>query len=199
MENEKSESFDITYVYKRVTSTKMNVSKSSNSSSKKRKTEDSGGKDAVSSAKAKKDLKDEDDFSISTGMDMDHHERIDMLEKKVELLECNFYNCNYYINRLKTENSNLKKQVDEMEKTIKEVDRKNRKYWKELLPDEFEDKLQLLQDFTSEECVKLVTMVDDVEKRLYKEAKTCNEKLESIEAKEERRVLALDTLIALKK
>ena len=34
---------------------------------------------------------------------------------------------------------------------------------------------------------------------LYKEAKTCNEKLESIEAKEERRVLALDTLIALKK
>ena len=84
----------------------MNVSKSSSTSSKKRKNKDSGVMDAVSSAKAKKDNKEEDDYSISTGMDMDHHERIDMLEKKVELLECNFYNCNYYINRLKTENIN---------------------------------------------------------------------------------------------
>ena len=68
----------------------------------------------------------------------------------------------------------------------------------ELLPDEFKDKLQLLQDFTTEECVKLLTRVDGAEKRLYKEVKTCNEKLESIEEKEERRVLALDTLIEFK-
>ena len=86
-----------------------------------------------------------------------------------------------------------------MDKEIKHLDRKNKKYWKESLPDEFGDKLQLLQDFTSEECIKLVTRVDGAEKRLYKEARTCNAKLESIVQKEECRVLALDTLIALQK